>query len=121
MIDHIAIKVSNFEKSRDFYKGCLAPLGYTLLMEHDISGAGFGKDMKPSFWIQPGSASGPIHLAFSSADRKSVDDFYQAALSAGASCNGKPGERKEYHPTYYGAFVIDADGNNIEAVCHLPQ
>ncbi len=118
MIDHIGIRVANIEVSKAFYKQALAPLGYELLMEHDISGAGFGRDRKPAFWIQLGESSGPIHIAFASANREGVDKFYAAALKAGGGDNGGPGLRAEYHPTYYGAFVIDPDGNNVEAVCH---
>ena len=120
MIDHLAIKVADFAASKAFYTSVLETLGCVLIMEHEISGAGFGKDMKPTFWVQPGSASGPIHIAFAADNRAVVDAFYQAAIAAGASCNGAPGERQEYHPTYYGAFVIDPDGNNVEAVCHFP-
>jgi catechol 2,3-dioxygenase-like lactoylglutathione lyase family enzyme len=121
MIDHIALTVSDYERSRDFYKEVLAALGYELLMEHGISGAGFGRDGKPDFWIQAGEASGPIHVAFATADRAAVSDFHAAAVGAGAQGNGDPGLRPEYHPNYYGAFVLDPDGNNLEAVCHLPE
>lgn len=121
MIDHIALTVSDYERSKAFYLEALAPLGYGLMMEHDISGAGFGRDGKPDFWIQGGTASGPIHLAFSSVDRATVDKFHKAAVNSGAQDNGAPGPRPEYHPGYYGAFVIDPDGNNVEAVCHIPE
>ena len=121
MIDHIALKVSNYEVSRDFYREALAPLGYTILMEHDISGAGFGRDGKPDFWLQAGTSSGPIHVAFAASDRATVSAFHEAAMSAGGREHGAPGLRPEYHPTYYGAFVIDPDGNNVEADCHQPQ
>jgi len=121
MIDHIALSVSDFERSKTFYTGALAPLGYVLIMEHDISGAGFGKDGKPNFWIKAGAPSGPMHVAFSANDRATVDAFHAAASEAGATNNGDPGPRTEYHPTYYGAFVLDPDGNNVEAVCHMPE
>jgi catechol 2,3-dioxygenase-like lactoylglutathione lyase family enzyme len=121
MIDHIALTVSDYERSKQFYQNALLPLGYTLMMEHEISGAGFGRDGKPDFWLQAGSASGPIHVALSAADRATVDAFHAASLTAAASDNGPPGLRPEYHPNYYGAFVIDPDGNNLEAVCHFPQ
>ena len=121
MLDHIALSVSDYQRSRRFYTEALAPLGYMLMMEHGISGAGFGRDGKPDFWIQPGKASAPIHVAFSTADRATVDNFHTAALTAGATDNGAPGLRTEYHPTYYGAFVLDPDGNNVEAVCHTPE
>ena len=85
-------------------------------------GTGFGPDRKPAFWIGSGGTtlSGRLHVAFVAASRAAVDAFYQAALAAGASDNGPPGLRPQYHPTYYGAFVIDLDGHNIEAVCHAP-
>lgn len=121
MIDHVALTVSDYERSKDFYLEVLRPLGYVLMMEHGISGAGFGRDGKPDFWIQPGQASGPIHVALAAADRATVDQFHAAALKAGAKDNGAPGPRTEYHPNYYGAFVIDPDGNNVEAVCHAPE
>jgi catechol 2,3-dioxygenase-like lactoylglutathione lyase family enzyme len=121
MLDHIALNVSDHERSRRFYQNVLAPLGYELMMEHEISGSGFGRDGKPDFWIQQGNPSGPLHVAFSVADRATVDEFHRAALEAGAQDNGAPGLRPEYHPTYYGAFVMDPDGNNIEAVCHRPE
>lgn len=121
MIDHLSLAVSDYEQSKLFYQSVLAPLGYTLLMEHPISGGGFGSDFKPSFWIKQGDAAAAIHVAFSSKDRPTVDEFYRTAISLGAKSNGPPGPRTEYHPTYYGAFVLDPDGNNIEAVCHLPE
>ncbi len=121
MIDHIAIRVSDYEASKQLYTAMLAPLAYQMLIEHATSGAGFGQDMKPDFWLQTGESSGPIHVAFACGDRASVDAFYTAAIGAGAKNNGEPGSRPEYHPDYYGAFVIDLDGNNVEAVCHMPK
>ena len=120
MIDHIALTVSDHARSKQLYQEALAPLGYVLMMDHDISGSGFGRDGKPDFWIRPGESSGPIHVAISASDRAIVDAFHRAALDAGAKDNGAPGLRPEYHPTYYGAFVVDPDGNNVEAVCHQP-
>jgi len=121
MLDHIALSVSDYERSRNFYKSALASIGYSLLMEHRISGAGFGRDGKPDFWIQPGNPSGPIHVAFAVANRGMVDRFHAGAVEAGAQDNGPPGPRTEYHPAYYGAFVLDPDGNNVEAVCHRSE
>ena len=121
MIDHLSLPVSDYEQSKLFFQAALEPLGHTLLMEHPISGGGFGSDGKPSFWIKQGGPTATVHVAFSSRDRATVDEFYDTAISLGATCNGPPGLRPEYHPTYYGAFVLDADGNNIEAVCHLPE
>ncbi len=120
MLDHVAIRVSDQERSKLFYQKALSPLGYEIRMDHDISGAGFGTDFKPDFWVQAGTPSGPIHLAFGATDRATVDAFHAAALQAGATDNGAPGPRPEYHPNYYGAFVTDFDGNNVEVVCHMP-
>jgi catechol 2,3-dioxygenase-like lactoylglutathione lyase family enzyme len=121
MLDHIGLKVADYERAKQFYRDALAALGYTLMMEHGISGCGFGRDGKPDFWLQPGTPSGPLHVAFAAADRTTVAAFHAAALRAGAKDNGGPGLRTEYHPSYYGAFVIDPDGNNVEAVCHRPE
>lgn len=120
MIDHISIRVSDYERSKRFYAMALAPLGYTLLME-SVSGAGFRKEFIPDFWIRQGEPSPSTHIAFASPDRATVDAFYAAAIAAGAVDNGVPGLRPEYHPSYYGAFVFDPDGYNIEAVCHKPE
>jgi catechol 2,3-dioxygenase-like lactoylglutathione lyase family enzyme len=120
MLDHITLHVSEYRKSKQFYALALKPLGYELIMEFGEIG-GFGKDGKPDFWIAQGSATKPpLHIAFASADRATVDAFHRAALAAGAKDNGAPGLRSHYHPNYYGAFVLDPDGNNIEAVCHRP-
>jgi len=116
MLDHVGLQVSNYAKSKKFYQLTLAPLGYELMMEFGEA-AGFGKDGKPDFWIAKGKAQS-IHVAFAAADHATVDKFHKAALSSGGKDNGKPGLRKEYHPKYYGAFIHDPDGHNIEAVCH---
>ena len=121
MIDHLSLPVTDYEKSKSFYQTILKTLGHTLLMEHTISGGGFGMGGKPSFWIKKGEPAAAVHVAFSCSDRASVDAFYEAAISTGAKDNGPPGIRGEYHPTYYGAFVLDPDGNNIEAVCHASE
>ncbi len=120
MIDHLGLVVSDYERSKSFFEEALSPLGYSLLMEHEISGGGFGRAGKPDFWIKKGEASAGVHVAFASEDRATVDAFYEAAIAAGGKCNGPPGPRTEYHPSYYGAFVLDPDGNHIEAVCHSP-
>lgn len=121
MIDHIIITVSDYEASKAFYLAALAPLGYEVIMEFGRA-AGLGADGKPDFWLrQQEAARPPIHIAFASRDRSTVDRFYEAAMAAGGRDNGGPGLRPDYHPNYYGAFVFDPDGNNIEAVCHLPQ
>jgi len=127
MIDHTGLAVSDYERSKRFYTQALAPLGYTMLMEvprvhtGGIGVAGFGVAPKPDFWIHEGQANKPtIHVAFRADSRSLVDAFYRAAIEAGGLDNGPPGLRPHYHPNYYGAFVRDPDGHNIEAVCHGP-
>jgi catechol 2,3-dioxygenase-like lactoylglutathione lyase family enzyme len=124
MLDHVGIEVSDFERSKAFYEAALAPLGIELLMEPMPGAAGFGSDdghgPKPYFWIMARgrpTVSG-AHVSFAAPDRETVDAFHAAALAAGASDNGGPGPRPIYHPRYYGAFVLDPDANNVEAVCH---
>lgn len=116
MIDHIGIAVSDLEKSLAFYAAALAPLGYTVMMKFP-GVAGLGADGKPDFWLSQEQGK-PLHVAFRARTRKLVDAFYQAAIAAGGKDNGPPGVRAQYHPDYYGAFVHDPDGNNVEAVCH---
>ena len=121
IIDHIGMAVSNGEESKSFYTAALAPLGIGLVGEFE-GWAGFGRGGMGEFWIgEGGPAQLPMHIAFSAENRQQVRDFYDAAITAGAKDNGAPGIREEYHPTYYGAFVIDPDGHNIEAVCHAPE
>lgn len=119
MIDHLGIPVSDIQKSKRFYSVALAPLGVSVQMEGPY-GVGFGKNGKPDFWIVPGTPAKGIHVAFTSEDRATVDAFHSAALAAGARDNGAPGLRPHYHANYYGAFVYDPDGYNVEAVCHKP-
>ncbi|MBK8974613.1 MAG: VOC family protein [Planctomycetes bacterium] len=120
MIDHVILNVRDVAASKRFYARALAPLGFEIVMEMP-GGVGFGIAGKPEFWIssRPGAHSG-VHVAFRSDDRAGVDAFHAAALQAGGRDNGPPGLREMYHPSYYGAFVFDPDGNNIEAVCHTP-
>ncbi len=118
IIDHIGFSVSNYENSKAFYTQALAPLGISLIMEV-MGWGGFGKEGKPEFWIGPHeTVQHPMHVAFLADSRELVDQFYQAAIKAGGKDNGEPGIREIYHPNYYGAFVLDPDGHNIEAVCH---
>jgi catechol 2,3-dioxygenase-like lactoylglutathione lyase family enzyme len=128
MIDHTGIIASDFEKSKTFYSNALAAIGYSLLAEFSASitghtdTAGFGKPPMPDFWVSNGTPNNPpIHVAFRVATRSLVDAFYKAAIAAGGRDNGAPGLRPHYHPSYYGAFVFDPDGHNIEAVCHAPE
>ena len=116
VLDHIGLTVTDYARAKAFYTAALAPLGITLLMEFGGDAAGFGRH-KPHFWIAPGNATTPIHVAFGAGTRAEVDAFYKAAMATGAKDNGPPGVRAHYHPDYYGAFVFDPDGHNIEAVC----
>jgi catechol 2,3-dioxygenase-like lactoylglutathione lyase family enzyme len=120
MIDHLGIRVSDYRGSKRFYEAALAPLGYKLIMEFD-GAAGLGVGGKPDFWISEGKPAEAVHVAFASPSRVLVNAFYKAAIAAGGRDNGAPGVRAEYHPNYYGGFVLDPDGNNVEAVCHLPE
>lgn len=117
MIDHISVPVSDLERSLAFYKAALAPLGYEVIMQFP-GVAGFGEKGKPDFWIGQKKVGHTTHVALRAATRKIVDAFYAAAIAAGGQDNGGPGVRAHYHPAYYGAFVIDPDGHNVEAVCH---
>jgi catechol 2,3-dioxygenase-like lactoylglutathione lyase family enzyme len=120
VIDHVGLGVSDLDASKAFYEQALRPLGYQLLMQRDGS-MGFGTDGKPDFWIHVNRPlSGPVHVALASPDRATVNAFHAAGLKAGGRDNGPPGLRPQYHASYYGAFVLDPDGNNIEAVCHRP-
>jgi len=128
MLDHVGLSVSNYHKSRVFYTDALIPLGVDVVMQvtaeqtGGYEGAGFGTDQKPWFWIgSGGTVGGPTHVAFNAESREAVDRFYAAAIAAGGRDNGKPGIRADYHPHYYAAFVLDPDGNNVEAVCHKPK
>ena len=129
MLDHVGFAVADAERSRRFYQRALEPLGITLIMsvtpdqtEAGGTAHGFGSDGKPYFWIGDNERVGEgTHIAFTAESRAKVDEFYQAALAAGGRDNGAPGLRPQYHPNYYGAFVFDPDGTNIEAVCHRPE
>ena len=124
MLDHVGIPVSNFERSKEFFMLALKPLGYGLIIEvssqetGDNNHAGFGAGKRPQFWIGTGKPiKGRVHFAFQAKSREAVRAFYDAALKAGGTDNGAPGLRPHYHANYYGAFVFDPDGHNIEAVC----
>lgn len=127
MIDHAGISVSDWEKSKAFYDAAFAPLGVKLLhvVPEQFTGGvkvgGYGRE-KPDFWLHGAGDPGPgRHYAFVARTRAEVDAFYEAAMAAGGRDNGAPGLRPQYHEHYYGAFVLDPDGNNIEGVCHRPE
>jgi catechol 2,3-dioxygenase-like lactoylglutathione lyase family enzyme len=129
ILDHITVHVRDYARSKKLYEQALAPLGIRTLMEFGSAG-GLGRS-RPELWLSQGPASyataeqlaiiTPIHIALAAKTRAEVDAFYKAALEAGATDFGPPGLRSEYHPTYYGAFVLDPDGHNLEAVCHAPE
>ncbi len=129
IIDHVGFGVADYVRAKAFYQAALAPLGITLVMEvgpqqteGKNAACGFGKNGKPEFWIgSDGKTTPPAHIAFVVDSRAEVRAFYEAALKAGGRDNGVPGLRPQYHPSYYGAFVLDLDGHNIEAVCHTPE
>jgi catechol 2,3-dioxygenase-like lactoylglutathione lyase family enzyme len=127
MLDHIGYSVTDIGKSKRFYVAALAPLSITVIMEVTAeqtgkdAHVGFGANGKPFFWVGTGGRGrGAVHVAFTARSRAQVDAFYQAAMAAGGRDNGAPGVRAHYHSNYYGAFVLDPDGNNVEAVCHTP-
>jgi catechol 2,3-dioxygenase-like lactoylglutathione lyase family enzyme len=127
ILDHFGINVSDFARSKAFYEKALAPLGITVAMEY-ATWCGFGRGGKPELWIGQGVASfqtpdqvrviTPTHVALVARSRAEVDAFYAAAMAAGGRDHGAPGIRAQYHPNYYGAFVLDPDGHNVEAVIH---
>lgn len=125
ILDHIGFPVTDYARSLNFYTKALTPLGISLLKEYTLGDgdgyAGFGRD-RPQFWIGTGAKlTGRLHVAFAAKSREEVSAFYEAAIAAGAKDNGAPGLRPHYHANYFGAFVFDPDGHNIEAVTHLPE
>ena len=125
MLDHIGIKTTNYSAAKPFYDAAFAAIGASMMMQVPLEHTGgkhvvgFGRD-RPVFWLSEGTPGSGQHIAFAARSRAEVDGFYRAALAAGGVDNGAPGLRPQYHPDYYGAFVLDPDGNNVEAVCHLP-
>jgi catechol 2,3-dioxygenase-like lactoylglutathione lyase family enzyme len=128
MIDHTGLLMSDPARSRRFYEEALAPLGYKVLTQVPVEFTGgkivlgLGVPPKSDLWLQEGQPSEPrMHVAIHAADHATVDAFYRAALAAGGKDNGPPGPRPQYHKDYYGAYVLDPDGHNIEACCHIPS
>lgn len=129
IIDHFGFGVSDYRRAKAFYAQALAPLGITLVMELEpeqtegkVWACGFGKGGKPEFWIGSDGKTWPsLHVAFTADTRAEVRAFHEAALAAGGRDNGAPGLRPRYHPDYYGAFILDLDGHNVEVVCHRPE
>ncbi|NCQ61640.1 MAG: VOC family protein [Myxococcales bacterium] len=130
MIDHLTLLVSDYAASKAFYLAVLERLGYGIAkvvsraevphMPFDEV-CGFGAGAKPTLWLRPSATVQPTHVAIVAKDRAAVRAFHAAAVAAGARDNGAPGPRPEYHPGYYGAFVLDPDGYNLEAACHRPE
>ena len=122
MIDHVGFNVSDIAASKRFYEAALRPLGYSIALEWEEH-VGFGTgEGSPDFWIsRRGEPTATAHLALVAPDRATVDAFHEAAVAAGGTDNGPPGLRPHYHEHYYGAYVTDPDGNNVEAVCHRPE
>jgi catechol 2,3-dioxygenase-like lactoylglutathione lyase family enzyme len=119
LIDHLTVPVRDFEVSKRFYLRALEPFGARMV---ELEGAaGFGSEGNEDFWVAPGEPAAPVHLAFAARDRATVDAFHAVATAVGGRNNGPPGLRPQYHEHYYAAYVIDPDGNNIEAVCHSPE
>jgi catechol 2,3-dioxygenase-like lactoylglutathione lyase family enzyme len=119
VFDHVSLRVADYPRAEAFYDRALAPLGLKRLFGDGERFAGYG-DSRPFFWIGQGDTSSRAHVAFAARDRATVDAFHAAAISAGGVDNGAPGLRPQYDPTYFSAFVLDPDGNNIEAVCRAP-
>jgi catechol 2,3-dioxygenase-like lactoylglutathione lyase family enzyme len=120
VIDHLGVGVRDYEESLAFYTRALEPLGIELVVKNDADNraAGFGFKGRDDFWIHEGRPLGRMHVAFEARSREQVDAFHAAALEAGGRDNGAPGLRREYSPTYYAAYILDPNGNNIEAVFH---
>jgi catechol 2,3-dioxygenase-like lactoylglutathione lyase family enzyme len=114
----VTLRVRDLDASRRFYEGALQPFGIRVVESAGF--VGFGPQGSEDIWIEQGKPSAPVHLAFAAPNRKTVDAFHAAALAVGGQDNGAPGVRPQYHEHYYGAYVLDPDGNNIEAVCHEP-
>jgi catechol 2,3-dioxygenase-like lactoylglutathione lyase family enzyme len=123
MLDHVGMQAIDMERSSAFFDKVLEPLGGARIMDFGEA-IGYGVGDKPDFWIsakQTGEGFRESHIAFEAPDRAAVDAFFKAATDLGAEVLHEPREWPEYHQSYYGAFVRDPDGNNVEAVCHRPE
>ncbi len=125
-IDHFTLSVANLAESKDFYKQALAPLGLSVVAEFAdetiVPVCGFGVGRKGAFWLaEDGQQSPQAHFCFRAKSRAAVRAFHEAAIAAGGTCNGPPGSREIYHPSYYAAFVLDLEGHNAEAVTFEPE
>jgi len=120
MLDHVTVKVGDYARAEAFYDQALKPLGIARMMGDGQFFAGYGSQGRPYFWIGIGEQAGGTHVAFTAKSRAEVDAVHAAALAAGGRDNGAPGVRAHYHSDYYGGFVLDPDGHNVEAVCHAP-
>jgi catechol 2,3-dioxygenase-like lactoylglutathione lyase family enzyme len=119
VLDHVGLAVTDLGASRDFYQQALAPLGFAPVVELENPPViAFGLPTMPQLWIHEGKPTADVHVAFHAEDRERVDAFHEAGISAGGRDNGAPGLRPHYHPGYYAAYLLDPDGNNVEAVCH---
>jgi catechol 2,3-dioxygenase-like lactoylglutathione lyase family enzyme len=121
MVDHVAVNVADWEAAKRFYEATLGPLGYRILYEEEGAIAYYADERALDFGIGRREPVGGAHVAFKCPDKESVHRFYEAGLAAGGRDNGPPGPRPQYAPDYYAAFVLDPDGNNIEAVCHIVE
>jgi catechol 2,3-dioxygenase-like lactoylglutathione lyase family enzyme len=123
MIDHMSTYATDYAATRAFYEAVLPPLGYTVQMDFpEQNMCAFGPPGNPAFWvIEAAEAATPRHVAFCAADRESVAHFHHVGLQHGGRDHGSPGLRPIYHEHYYGAFLLDPDGNNVEAVCHASE
>lgn len=125
MIDHIGVNVTDYKRAREFYLAALAPIGYKVIHEGEgYCGIGQAEGENAwlgSIWLMAKESITPNHFCFRTNDRATVDAFYKAGLAAGGKDNGAPGVRTDYHENYYAAFILDADGNNVEVVCQKPE
>lgn len=122
MLDHVSFQCADLDASAAFYDAVLAPLGGRRMMDFTVV-IGYGTDF-PRFWLgglNTGDGFRESHIAFTATSRAQVDEFFRAAVAAGAEVLHEPRVHEEYHEHYYGAFVRDPDGNNVEAVCHRPE